>query len=97
METMFKASQSMMGSEGLANYMKTEHWEQTKRRALEEAVTAELAIIREDIKTELRKHWEPLIKEKIREEKERENFDAQIAQNVLSKRRVTSDFEMQDK
>jgi hypothetical protein len=97
METMFETSLSMMGSEGLANYMETDHWEQTKRRALEGAVKAELAIIREDIKSELRKHWEPIIQEKIRRDKEGEDFDAEIAQNVLSKRRVISDFEMQDK
>lgn len=97
METMFETSLSMMGSEGLANYMKTDHWEQTKRRALEGAVKAELSIIREDIKSELRKHWEPLIKKDIREKMEGEDVDAQIAHNVLSKRRVISDFEMQDK
>jgi hypothetical protein len=75
METMFETSLSMMGSEGLANYMKTDHWEQTKRRALEGAVKAELSIIREDIKSELRKHWEPLIKKDIREKMEGEDVE----------------------
>jgi hypothetical protein len=85
METMFEQSLSMMGAGGLGNYMKTTHWDQLKRKALQEAVAEEFPIIRESIKKELRAHWEPIIKEELRREKEEDDAEQEMVKNILAR------------
>lgn len=84
-ESMYQKCLDLQGEDALPEYMKTQHWADLKHKALQKALKDEFPTLKEDVKKELWAHWEPKIKEQLRQKAQDEDAEQEMLHNVLSR------------